>query len=287
MITPGVTQRTTVIDDVIILRVRHMQDRMMTRTGSHRRVLLQDLVDALKGTERRIGNRIGHGVIRARPAPLAPHEIILAMLLEHKGPLHIAIRCHLLVDRSILKRYQPSEIGIQLHYVAMPPATVIHIIGAVVILEDKLVDGLRPIHNLVDQRFAQQILVGTLRTVAHRYTDATDLTLMHIIRTEKQVILTLLANHSRCPHGSFCPFHLRRVNDVGVLRPSDQILGRETIEMSLLLIHIAPRGIDPIGIVIDDALGIGIPTLKYRVTAQRHLLCGRLLLLPTRHQGQG
>ena len=53
VITIGLAEWPAVIDDVPLVRCRRMQNRVMARTRRHRRVLLQDLADALERAERR------------------------------------------------------------------------------------------------------------------------------------------------------------------------------------------------------------------------------------------
>ena len=78
----------------------------------------------------------------------------------------------------------------------MLPTTVIHIILIIVsVVENKLVDRLRPIHDLVDQRLTQQILIRPFRTIAHGNTDTSDLSLVHVIRPKEKIILTVLVDY--------------------------------------------------------------------------------------------
>ena len=108
----------------------------------------------------------------------------------------------------------------------MFPTTVIHIILIIVsVVENKLVDRLRPIHDLVDQRLTQQILIRPFRTIAHGNTDASDLSLVHVIRPKEKIILTVLVDYRRSPHSDLRPFHLCRIKNRGMLGPIHQISG--------------------------------------------------------------
>ena len=58
--------------------------------------------------------------------------------------------------------------------VAVPPAAIDHVILAVLVLEHELVDRLRAVVEVVDQRLAQIILERPFRLVGHRHPDAAD-----------------------------------------------------------------------------------------------------------------
>ena len=164
----------------------------------------------------------------------------------------------------------------------MPPATVIHVMYAVIIAEHELIDWLRAVDHLADERTTQQVAVRPLGTIGNRYTNATHLAGMHIVRPEEQIVTSRMAYDGRCPHGPLGPTHFRRVEDGRMLRPSHQVLGRETVEEHLVFVHIAPRGINPIRVIVNDGLRIGIPTTKYRVAA--HALHGTATFACATHQ---
>ncbi len=64
------------------------------------------------------------------------------------------------IELSVGERPDSCKIIIKQYHVTMSPATVKHIVGAVVLLVNELVDRLRTIHDLVDQRFTEQIFIG-------------------------------------------------------------------------------------------------------------------------------
>ena len=64
----------------------------------------------------------------------------------------------------------------------------------------------------------------------HSYTDATNLSLVNIISTKEEIILTILLHSCRGPQSSSQPLYLRVVDDTLMLGPLNQILRRETIK---------------------------------------------------------
>ena len=86
MVACRIVQRTTVVNDVIIFRIRHMYNGMMAGSSRYRRVLLQYLGYPFERTERRICNGISHRIVGAGPAAFAPHEIVFTVLLNMNGP---------------------------------------------------------------------------------------------------------------------------------------------------------------------------------------------------------
>ena len=131
-----------------------MQYGMMPGSSRDCRILLENRGDTIERSERRIGNRISDTIIGTCPAPFAPHKIVLTVLLEHERTFHISIRCHFLVDRPVFKRNQPGEIVVQANDITMSPTAVIHIVAAIIVTENELVDRLCPVYDLVDKRFA-------------------------------------------------------------------------------------------------------------------------------------
>jgi hypothetical protein len=142
------------------------------------------------------------------------------------------------------------------------PTAVIHIPRTVLVAEHELVDGLRAVHDLVDERFAQIILERTRGIVGHGYTDAADLALVHVIRAEKEEILAVLLHDGGRPQSVTQPLYARVVDNALVLGPLHQILRRKTVEVELLAVRRRIGGIDPIGVAEHHALGIGVTPLE-------------------------
>ena len=214
-----------------------MHDRVVTRSVGDIEILPQDLPDTIERAKRRIGDGVSDLVIRSGPTTLTPHEVIFTILLKHKRAFHVILGSYLFINRSVLERYKSGKVFIQAYHVAVFPTTVIHIILIIVsVVENKLIDRLRPVHDLVDQRLTQQILIRPFRTIAHGNTDTSDLSLVHVIRPKEKIILTVLVDYRRSPHSDLRPFHLSRIKNGGMLGPTHQILGREAIEEGLLLI---------------------------------------------------
>ena len=111
----------------------------------------------------------------------------------------------------------------------MAPAAVVHVILPVVVAEDELIDGLRPVHDPVDQRFAQRIAERPGRGVGHGYADAAGFTLMDVVAGEEKVILAVGMNGRGRPHGAFHPLHLVVGDDPGVLLPVYEVFRREGV----------------------------------------------------------
>ena len=89
-------------------------------------------------------------VVGAGPATFAPHEVILAVSFQHERTFDISLRSDLLEHGSILKRDQAREIIPELDHIAMTPASIIHVVGSVIIFEHELVDRLGTVDDLVD-----------------------------------------------------------------------------------------------------------------------------------------
>lgn len=65
--------------------------------------------------------------------------------------------------------------------------------------EDKLVDGLCAVDNVIDQRVPEQILERAFGFVADGYTDAADFPFMHIVCAEEEVVFAIFFDNGRCP----------------------------------------------------------------------------------------
>src|SRR5690606_38094348 len=121
--------------------------------------------------------------------------------------------------------------------VAVSPAAVDQVVLAVGVFEHELVDGLRTVVELVDEGLPEMILEGAGGLVGDGYADAADgVVVLDVVRAEEEVVATILFDDRRCPHRAFGPLDLARVEDARVLRPSDEILGREAVEEDLLVV---------------------------------------------------
>ena len=273
-----VIERVPVVNDVVVVGSRRVQYGVVAGSGAHLGVLLQYLSDALKGAEGRVGDSVCHAVIRACPSALAPHEVALAVPAEHHRTFDVLLGRDFLVDRPVLERKETRKVGLQPHHIAVSPASVVHII-IIPFAEDELVDRLRPVHNLVDEWFAQKVAVRPLRTVADGDTDAPDFPLVYIVGGKEEIVLPVLLDDGRCPHGTFRPADLRRVQYGLVPRPVHQVFRGEAVEAHLLIKLVAQCGVYPIRIAVDSRLGVGIPAVEYRVAAaHRGALFARCLL---------
>ena len=87
MVSIGFTERSTVIDDIILVLAWQLNDGMMPGPGGHGRVLLEDLANPLEWSQRRVRDRVGHRIIRPGPSALGPHEIVSAVAHEHEMAL--------------------------------------------------------------------------------------------------------------------------------------------------------------------------------------------------------
>ena len=268
---PG-TERMPVIDYEPLVLPFIVDDRMVPGPGSHFRVLLQDLADPLERSERIVGYRIGNAIVRSCPSSLGPHEIILSVLQEHERPLDIVLRSDLLEQCAVIERNESGKVVVQLADIAVPPAAVIHIPGTVLVLEHELVDRLCPVDDLVYERFAEQVLVGSLRTVRNGDAYAALPFLVHIIASEEEVIGLVLMNYGRRPHGLPYPFHLVIVDDAFVLRPIDEVPGRKCVQVSLLLVREGCRRENPVFLPENGSFRIGVLPRKNRVAGAP---CGR------------
>ena len=86
------------------------------------------------------------------------------------------------------------------------------------------------------------------------------------------LIFTIFGNNRRRPHCICGPFNLDSVDDIWMLGPCYKVFRRETIEKHLFVERLAPCRENPISVVVDNSLGVGVPTFKERITA-----CNRLV----------
>src|SRR5690606_8905122 len=178
MVVMSLLKRSSVINNIIFVFIWDLDHRMMPGTCRYLRILLQNDSFAFKGAEWSIRNSISHLIIRAAPASFRPHEIVLPVFDKHKWTLHIILWRYLFIQCAIIKWNQRSEVLIELYHVAMAPATIIHVVRSIFVFKYKLVYGLRPIYNLIDQWFPDNIFKRTFRFVCHSHTYSAYLPLM-------------------------------------------------------------------------------------------------------------
>ena len=158
-----------------------------------------------------------------------PHEVICPAVPEHERPLGVIRGGDLLVEGAVVEGHDTQQIRRQAYHVAVPPAAVVHVVAAVVVAEDELVDGLGPVDDAVDERLAQRIAERPGRGVGHGYADAAGFTLMDVVAGEEKVILAVGMNGRGRPHGAFHPLHLVVGDDPGVLLPVYEVFRREGV----------------------------------------------------------
>ena len=82
----------------------------------------------------------------------------------------------------------------------MSPTAVIHIILTVIVLEYKLVNRLRSVHDLANQRLSERILERTFRTIGYSHTYTSHFTLMiYVVCSKIEIIFPICFYHGRCP----------------------------------------------------------------------------------------
>ena len=70
VVTICTSERMTVINDVPLVILLIMKDRMMSSTCTYLRITLEDLAYSLERAEGVVGNGLGHAIVRAGPAAL-------------------------------------------------------------------------------------------------------------------------------------------------------------------------------------------------------------------------
>jgi len=123
MVTIRFTEWTAVIDDVVEILAGDMDDGVVARAGGNFGILLQDFADPGEWPEWRIGDGIGDGIVRTCPTTLGPHEVVLAVALEHERSFDVALGSDFLENCSIEKGFEAAEIILEPDNVAVrqPP----------------------------------------------------------------------------------------------------------------------------------------------------------------------
>ena len=82
----------------------------MSGTCSVFRVAFKNSAYSFKWAVRSVGNGVGDTVVVLAPASFAPHEVELAVTLNHKRPLYITFRCDFAEKSSVFERNNGCEV---------------------------------------------------------------------------------------------------------------------------------------------------------------------------------
>ena len=156
----------------------------------------------------------------------------------------------------------------------MLPASVIHVVRTVIILENELIDWLSAIDNFTDYDFSPAI--RPLWRISYCNTDSAGIaTLRKIVDREIQVIFSVLFNHGRSPKSLIEFRNMILRDDLFVLGPVHKILGREAIQKELLLERLAPCRKYPICVTKHRNLRVSIPlAVPKRISCHHRLAAG-------------
>ena len=238
----------------------------------------EDSALELERPERRVAHAVVDAVRVSRPDAAGIHEIPLALALEHNRPLDIVLRSHVAPYRPlVVEREKRLEVGRKLDDVAAAPTAVDHV-PLVLVLEDILVDRLRSVPELVDERLPKKVAVRPLGGVGDCNADAAVLLVaecadnrsrarivhrVSVIRGEENVVLPVLLVCIRGPHAATRPRNVLRVERPRMLRPRDKILRGEEVEEQSIVVGCARIcREDPVGVTVEPYLRIGIPALE-------------------------
>jgi hypothetical protein len=148
----------------------------------------------------------------------------------------------------------------------MTPASIDHVPGAVLVMEDGLVDGLCAVVEFVDKGFAQIVLIRPLGMVGDGYADASGRrVVLNVVGGKEEIVFTVLFGDGGGPHGFFRPADGVSVDDAFVLLPMDKVGRGEGVEKDLVFIFCGVGGVDPIKVAEYGGFGVGIPAGEDRV----------------------
>jgi len=238
---------------------------VVARAGGDGGVLLEDLADPLEGAGGCVGDRIGYGVVGAAPPAFGPHEIIFSVAAEHPWSFDIAFWRDLFEHRPVGEGLEAGEAGFQPGDIAVAPSSIDDIVLTVLVVEDRLVDGLGAVVEFVDEGMTQVIFIGSFGFVGDGDADAADgAVVLDIVCAEEEKVFDCtgwggLGSDGGGPHGAAGPMDGGRVEDVGVFCPVDEVGGGEGIEEDLFIVFIGVGGIDPVGVAEDGGFGVGVP----------------------------
>src|SRR5689334_13357279 len=185
---------------------------MMPRARGDGRVLLQDLAGTLEGAERGRPDRVRDRVVGTGPPALGPHEIIFVVLEQHECAFDVPRRCDLLERGPVGKRHEAREVRVELRDVAMPPAAVNDVVRTITILEYVLIDRLRAIVELVDQRFAEVVSEWSVGAACAGDADASHRRItLNVVRAEEEVVPSVFFHDRRRPERAAGPRYVFHV----------------------------------------------------------------------------
>ena len=148
----------------------------------------------------------------------------------------------------------------------LPPAPV-EVDRAVVVLEQLRVNGLRMVHEAIDQRFAQQVDKRPCGRIGDGNLQAAILlVVLDVVAGEDEVVFAVSVDDGRRPHGTMDVGIPAHINDVGVLLPVNQIRGGERIQIHLLTI--GGKGLGDVNVVpsvVEACFRIGLPAGDDRI----------------------
>ncbi len=217
-------ERVAVVDDVVDVGAGDGDDAVVARARGNGQVLLEDLVEALEGADRVVGDAVRDSVVGAAPAALAPEEIVLALALEHLGPLDVVFRRNLLVLVAVGESADADHVLVDEGDVGVAVAAVVDVGLAVVVDEDVLVNGLSAVVVLADERLANGVQIRALGAVCDANANATIFVIcLNVVGAKVEVVFAIARDGSGGPDSSLRPREAGRIQDVGVLSPVDEV----------------------------------------------------------------
>lgn len=175
VVSVGAAERMAVVDNVVNVRARYVDDAVVSGARRNGVVELKNLVEALKGADGTVRDGVGDGVVGAGPAALAPEEVVLAIALQHLASLDVVLRRDFLEDFAILKGSKANHVLVELGHVGVSVPAVVDVRLPVVVEEDVLVNGLGAVVVFANERLADGVLVGAFWAVCDADANATQL----------------------------------------------------------------------------------------------------------------
>ena len=258
-----IADNAPMVDHAPIVRAGDIQVADVARAVGEIRGCEDDL--ALGGDGQRIAGMAGAGAVGAvGPVAFRPDEVIHAVSLEHAGAFHIALRGDLPEAAAILKGNEAVHGFIHDGDIAVAPAAVVEIDGAVVILEQMRVDGLRAVDESIHQRFARVTDEGAGGVIRYGDFQTADLVvILNVVAGEDEVVFAAFFDDGRRPHRLMDIGIAGHIDDVFVLFPVNQIFGGKGVQVHLILV--GGEGlcdIDPVAALIKTGLRVGVPAAR-------------------------
>lgn len=276
MVFPEIRDGATVVANEPIVSSGKAQNRVMPGPRRNRPLNAKDLSSVRKRPGRCGSRAILDAVVVPRPCSARVHEVPDTLALEHHGAFLIARRREITPKGTVRPGQDGLEVRRQANKCTAVPTAVRHVPVALPV-ENVLINRLRPVPELVNQRFPDQILVWASWPVGDRHANAAvllDANFFHrcevtalsidrirIVRTKKQIIAPALL------HGMRRPKAMRPTDRIGrqharAFRPGSEIFGVKGVKKSLLLIVIGDCREDPVTVRIAADQRIGIPTVE-------------------------